>query len=87
MRQTVAIWAIVDATGELVDAKATRLSAFKRTDWLDRWAAYNAGKGEAPTAEANSRTVLAPFQLVRCVGTFEIEDPTTHPNAGDTNAR
>ena len=74
-RETVAIWAIVDATGELVDAKTTRIAAFKRVELLGGWASYNNRKGHGPVAKAHAREVLAPFQVVRCVGEFVIGAP------------
>lgn len=72
-RDTVTIWAVVDAEGELVDAKTTRTGAFKRVAFLDEWAEYNQKQGKGATATAHQRNVLAPFKVVRCVGEFMVE--------------
>ena len=69
-REKVVIWAVVDAEGEIVDAKTTRMTAFKRVAFLDDWADFNAKSGRGNKASAFGREVLAPFQVVRCVGTF-----------------
>jgi hypothetical protein len=69
-KETIVIWAIVDSSGELIDAKTTRVGAYKRVEFLDQWANYNEEQGRGLVANSHNRKVLAPFQVIRCVGTF-----------------
>jgi hypothetical protein len=68
LEQPVVVWSVVDAWGEVVDAKTTRAAAFKRVEFLDDWATHNESQGRGAHALAHSRRVLAPFSVVRCSG-------------------
>lgn len=62
MRREVAVWAVVDATGEIVGAYTNRLSAWRRVEYLDSWAS------QQPKAKG-----VAPFFVVRCVGMCDVK--------------